>query len=134
MIRSNECLGFQIFRLFFQLRLALNKLAFACRDRHSGPVIFFAWFVFLNGEPFWLTGATGFTYGVDEVMIPTQRLSGLEFVMPGSETAIREDIGTLSLKVHGCNDIHVAYDFIDLGSDELDFQRLAGVQGRACDG
>ncbi len=101
-------------------------------ETDSGPVIFFAWFVFLNGEPFWLTGATGFAYGVDEVMIPTQRLFGLEFLMPGSETAIRENIGTLSLKVRGCNDIHVAYDFIDLGSDELDFQRLAGVQGRAC--
>ncbi len=101
-------------------------------ETNSGPVIFFAWFVYLNGEPFWLTGATGFEYGVDEVSIPTQRLFGLEFVTPGSEFAVREDIGTLKIKVHGCNNIHVEYDFVDLGSRELEFRRLAGVQGRGC--
>ncbi|MEE8339306.1 MAG: hypothetical protein V3R56_04125 [Xanthomonadales bacterium] len=38
----------------------------------------------------------------DEVLIPTQRLDGLEFVMPGDETANREDIGTLNIAVRGC--------------------------------
>jgi choice-of-anchor B domain-containing protein len=98
----------------------------------SGPFIFFTWFMYLNGESFWLVGNTVFKYGVDEVLIPTQRLDGLEFVTLGSELANRADIGTLTLHVHGCNDIHIVYDFEDLGSGELEFQRLSYVQGREC--
>ena len=101
-------------------------------ENDLGPFIFFAWFVYLEGEPFWLVGNTEFEYGVDEVLIPTQRLDGLEFVMPGNETANREDIGTLNIHLHGCNEIEVMYDFEGLGSRELDFQRLSAVQGREC--
>lgn len=97
-----------------------------------GPVIFFNWFLFQDGEPFWLTGATGFEYGMDEILIPVQRLHGLEFVSPGPETAVREDIGTLEIHVHDCNEMHVAYELDGLGSQELVFTRLAGVQGRGC--
>lgn len=101
-------------------------------ENHSGPFIFFAWFLYLEGEPFWLAGSTQFEYGVDEVSIPALRFDGLEFVMPGEETANSEDIGSLTIHVHGCNDIQVSYDFAELGSRELDFQRLASVQGREC--
>jgi len=101
-------------------------------ENDLGPFIFFAWFMYLEGEPFWLVGNAGFEYGVDEVSIPTQRLDGLEFLMPSDETANREDIGTLTIHVHGCNEIHVFYDFEDLGSAELDFERLSAVQGREC--
>ena len=52
--------------------------------------------------------------------------------MPSSDTADREDIGPLKIHVHGCNDIHIEYDFEGLGSQELEMQRLAGVQGREC--
>ena len=97
-----------------------------------GPFMFFAWFTYLQGEPFWLVGNTQFEYGADEVLIPTQRLEGLEFDLPGDETAIRKDIGTLKIHVQGCNEIHVSYDFEELGSRELDFERLAAVQGREC--
>jgi hypothetical protein len=88
--------------------------------------------VYLDGEPFWLAGNTYFEYGVDEISIPTQRLSGLEFIIPSDDKAIREGIGTLNIHVHGCNDIHVDYGFAEPGSRELDFQRLAAVQGREC--
>ena len=101
-------------------------------ENDSGPFIFFAWFLYLEGQPFWLTGNTMFEYGVDEVTIPTQRLHGLEFVLPGSDMAVRDDIGTLKIHLHGCNDLHVEYDFDTLGERELDFQRLTGVQGREC--
>jgi len=101
-------------------------------ENDAGPFIFFSWFIYLDGEPFWLAGNTGFEYGVDEVSIPTQRLSGLEFLTPGSDSADREDIGTLKIHVLGCNNIHVDYDFAALGSGELDFQHLASVQGREC--
>ncbi len=101
-------------------------------ENDDGPVIFFTWFLFLDGEPFWLSGAAGFDYGIDEVSILTQRLHGLQFVSPGTDKAVREDIGTLNIHVHGCNELHVDYDFIGLGSREMVFTRLAGVQGRAC--
>lgn len=101
-------------------------------ENMAGPFIYYAWFVYLDGKPFWVTGATAFEYGVDEVSIPSQRLSGLELITPGSELAVREDIGPFNIHVHGCNNIHVEYDFVGLGSGELEFQRLAAVQGREC--
>lgn len=101
-------------------------------ENHAGPVVFFTWFLFLDGQPFWLTGAQSFEYGAEEVQIPTQRLSGLDFVMPGNASAVREDIGTLTVRVKGCNELLVVYEFAGLGSAELDFHRLADVQGRPC--
>ena len=97
-----------------------------------GPYIFFAWFTYLEGEPFWLVGNTQFEYGADEVSIPAQRLDGLPFATPGDETANRVDVGLLNIHVHGCNELHVQYDFAELGSRELDFERLTAVQGREC--
>jgi len=101
-------------------------------ENDAGPFLFFAWFTYLAGEPFWLVGNAQFEYGANEVLIPTQRLGGLEFITPGDETANREVIGSLNIHVQGCNEIHVSYDFEELGSRELDFQRLAAVQGREC--
>jgi hypothetical protein len=101
-------------------------------ENKAGPFIFFAWFVYLDGNPFWLAGDTAFEYGVDEISIPTQRLHGLQFVTPNDELAVREDIGILKIHAHGCNSIHVEYDFDGLGSRELDFDRLIAVQGREC--
>jgi len=104
---------------------------FVGEDNH-GPFFYYAWFVYLDGAPFWLTGNTYFEYGVDEVTIPTLRLSGLEFPTISPDRAERVDIGPLKVHVHGCDDIHVSYDFVDLGSQELEFHRLAAVQGRDC--
>lgn len=101
-------------------------------ENPSGPVVFYTWFMFLNSEPFWVAGAAPFVYGDDEVTIASQRLSGLDFVSPGDSSATRIDIGNLTIHVHGCNEIHVDYDFTGLGSRELVFTRLAGVQGRDC--
>ncbi len=101
-------------------------------EDNSGPFIFFAWFVYLQGEPFWLVGSSQFEYGDDAVSIPTQRSGGLEFVVPNGDFADKENIGTLKIHVRGCNDIHIDYDFAELGSQELDFQRLGSVQGREC--
>ncbi len=101
-------------------------------ENFAGPFIFFAWYVYLDGNPFWLAGDTAFEYGVDEISIPTQRLNGLEFVTPNGELAVREDIGFLKIHPHGCNSLHVEYDLIGLGSRELEFERLVSVQGREC--
>jgi hypothetical protein len=98
----------------------------------NGPVVFYTWFLYLNGEPFWVTGAAPFEYGDDEVTIASQRLFGLDFVSAAELTATRVDIGNLTIHVHNCNEIHVDFDFEGLGSQELEFTRLAGVQGRSC--
>ena len=98
-----------------------------------GPFVFFAWFMFLDGQPLWLAGDTAFEYGEDEIDIPTQRLEGLAFLEPGNDTATRIDVGTLRLHAHGCNLLHLEYDFgTELGSGQLDMERLAGIQGREC--
>ena len=95
-----------------------------------GPYLFYSWMIYLDGAPFWLTGAAHFEYGDDEVTIPTERLSGLDFLTISPDTAERVDIGPLTLHVHGCDDIHISYDFVGLGSQELDFHRLvAGPDG-----
>jgi choice-of-anchor B domain-containing protein len=107
-------------------------IMFFVSENASGPIIFYTWFAFLNGNPFWVTGAAPFEYGVDEISIPSQRLSGLSFAIPNGSTAIRQDIGNLDIHVHDCNSMHVNYDFGILGSRELLFTRLAGVEGRAC--
>ena len=101
-------------------------------ENDTGPYIFLSWFLYLDGEPFWLVGNTTFEYGVDEVTLPVQRLNGLEFVMPSNATATRVDIGSLKIRKHGCDAIHVDYDFGELGSQSLHFERLVSVQGRGC--
>jgi choice-of-anchor B domain-containing protein len=101
-------------------------------ENAQGPFVFFAWFIYLAGEPFWVAGDVAFEYGDDEVDIPAQRLQGLEFITPGEDMAGREDIGTLTLHAHGCRELHLMYEFEGLGSGELDMHPLASVQGREC--
>jgi hypothetical protein len=98
----------------------------------SGPFIFFAWFLYLKGEPFWLAGSATFEYGEDEVTVTAFRFSGPEFIQPNGVSATGEEVGTLQIHVQGCNAIHTEYDFGELGSRGLDFQRMAAVQGREC--
>lgn len=101
-------------------------------ENDSGPFIFFAWYVYLEGQPFWLAGSKAFEYGEDAITIPAFRFTGLEFVVPNGDMASGTEIGTITVHAHSCNDIHVDYDLDGLGSQELDFQKLAGVQGRDC--
>jgi len=112
--------------------LSDQGVSFLVGENDAGPFIYFAWFVYLEGQPFWLVGNTTFEYGADKVTIPTQRLQGLQFVTPSSERATRETVGTLSVHLRGCNEMDVSYDFGALGSRELVFHQLAGVQGRVC--
>ena len=101
-------------------------------ENQDGPYVFYAWFLYLDGEPTWLYGVNPFEYGDDEVTILAQKLSGLGFLTPSAELAQSEDIGDITIHVHGCNEIHVDYDFGSLGSQELEFFRLVGVEGREC--
>ena len=106
---------------------------FVGENAFAGPFVYFAWFIYLDGQPFWVAGDVPYEYGDDEVVIPTQRLNGLEFLQPAeSLLAERDDIGTLTIHPHGCNHLHVEYDFEGLGQGELDMHRLVAVEGREC--
>ncbi|MEE4174558.1 MAG: choice-of-anchor B family protein [Xanthomonadales bacterium] len=98
----------------------------------NGPFIFAAWFLYLDGQPFWLVGTAPFTYGESTVDITMLRLSGPGFLEADSAGAGREEVGNLNLHAHSCNAVHLLYDFGDLGSGELHMENIAAVQGREC--
>ena len=97
-----------------------------------GPYAYFAWYLYLDGEPFWLAGSQPFEYGTDELVIPAFRLSGLQFLVPDGSRADKEATGALTIHPHGCNHLHVEYSLGELGTGEVDFHRLATVEGREC--
>jgi choice-of-anchor B domain-containing protein len=101
-------------------------------ENDSGPFIYFTWFIYREGEPYWVAGDTPYEYGVTSVDIPTQRLEGLGFLEPSDARATRFDIGTTQIHRHDCEEIHVTWDWGELGSGEVDMKRIAAVEGRAC--
>jgi choice-of-anchor B domain-containing protein len=101
-------------------------------ENDAGPYLFFSWYSYLDGEPFWLVGNKAFEYGEDELSIPTYRLNGLEFVNPNGDHAEEQIIGTVEIHVHNCNDMHFEYNLDGLGSQTLELQHLAANQGREC--
>jgi len=108
-------------------------LALFVDENQFGPVAYFAWFLFLDGQPFWLAGSAQFEAGADEIAIPVLRLAGLEFLSPGEDTAERTELGELVIHAHGCDTIHVAYDLAEgFGAGEIVMHPVIGVQGRAC--
>jgi choice-of-anchor B domain-containing protein len=101
-------------------------------ENSFGPFMFFSWFVYRDGQPFWIVGDAPFDYGTDSVEIQTQRLEGLELLIPSDAQATRIDIGTTTIHRHDCNTIHVNYEWGGLGSGELEMTRFASVEGRQC--
>ncbi len=101
-------------------------------ENDFGPFIFVAWFVYLDGEPFWLSGAAPFEYGDKDVGITLERLSGPDFLDEADGEAVRSEVGVLHLHAHSCNAVHLNYDFGVLGEGELHMTSIAGVQGREC--
>ncbi len=96
-------------------------------------MVFIAWFLYLGGEPFWLTGSTRFKMGAEEITVPLQRLRGLGFLSRGDDLAERADIGSLRIHAHGCDRIHAEYDLGEgLGAGEMDMRPVIGVEGREC--
>ena len=107
-------------------------LVFLVTENNDGPYAFFTWFLYLGGEPFWITGGAPFEYGASDIDIPTQRLEGLEFLTPSDARATRIDIGTLNVHRHHCQAVHVTWDFGALGTGDLHMTRLGGIEGREC--
>jgi hypothetical protein len=101
-------------------------------ENANGPFVFFTWFIYREGVPFWVAGNAPYEYGARSVDIPTQRLEGLEFLAPSDAQATRNDIGLTNIYKHSCEAIHVTYDWGELGSGVLHMKRLASVEGRSC--
>lgn len=97
------------------------------------PFLGAAWFLFLNGQPFWITGNDTFEYGASSISFPMRRAEGLEFLNPNGASATRTEIGTFTLQARECNRIEVSYDFPNFGSGVLDMNRLVAIQGADCD-
>lgn len=98
-----------------------------------GPVLYFTWFIYENGQPSWLTGSTSFEAGMDMVEVTVQRLEGLDFLSPGVDRAERTDIGTVKFHAHSCAELHVTYNLGEaLGSGEMNMSSILGVEGREC--
>ncbi len=92
-----------------------------------------AWFLFLDGQPFWITGNAFFEYGASSISFPMRRAAGLEFLNPNGDTATRTEVGSFMLQARECNKIEVNYDFPGLGSGVLEMDRLVAIQGVECD-
>jgi len=92
-----------------------------------------AWFLFLDGQPFWITGNAFFEYGTSSISFPMRRAQGLEFLNPNGANADRTEVGVFSLQARNCNTIQVDYNFPDLGSGTLTMNRLVEIQGAECD-
>ncbi len=97
------------------------------------PFLGAAWFLFLNGQPFWITGNDTFEYGATSITFPMRRAEGLEFLNPNGASATRIQIGMLTLQARACNHIEITYDFPEFGSGVLDMNRLVAIQGADCD-
>lgn len=101
-------------------------------ENDAGPFIFVAWFLYLDGQPFWIVGAAPFTYGESTVDITMQRFSGPGFLDMQGAPAEQEAVGNLNLHAHSCNAVHLMYDFGELGSGEAHMESVGAVQGREC--
>lgn len=103
-------------------------------ENASGRFLFYVWYTYIDGVPYWFAGNAFFEPGADSVSMPAIMLDGLEFLTPTTDVANRTVAGTVEVIAHTCDEIHVVYDLGELGSGEIDMSRLLGIQGRACSG
>ncbi len=101
-------------------------------ENEAGPFLFYVWYVYLNGQPYWLAGNAFFQPGDDSVVMPAIFLDGLEFLTPTTDLANRTNAGTVTVTTHTCGEIHVQFDFGTMGSGEIEMTKLLGIQGRGC--
>lgn len=98
----------------------------------DGPYIFMVWFTYLGGEPFWIVAQGSFATGDDHATLQTFRLSGLDF-FDAVGVAERSEIGEIEISITDCDELDVSYALGELGSGQVQMQRLASVEGRGCD-
>ncbi|MDX1568883.1 MAG: PQQ-dependent sugar dehydrogenase [Xanthomonadales bacterium] len=102
-------------------------------ENASGPFMFFAWFTFLDGEPFWLVGVEFFSEGDASVVVPVGTRRGPGFLDFSGDSAQAEDFGTMSFTAVSCTQFRVDYEFDDFGAGSLVLDKLTGVKDFACE-
>ncbi len=100
-------------------------------ENQAGPFVFWAWFTYLDGEPFWLIGNANYETGADEVLTTAFRFDGLNFLETDA-LANSNEAGTVLFHVHDCGAVHLTYDLGDLGSGEAHMNRFASAAGQTC--
>lgn len=103
------------------------------RDNGSN-FAFFVWFTYLDGEPYWIVGNENYTPGDSSITFDTLRLEGLDFLQrDGASADTPVDIGELTIKALGCEDLRVSWDFPSFSSaDTLTMRPLVSVDGAEC--
>lgn len=103
-------------------------------ENASGKFLFYVWYTYVNGVPYWFAGNAFFENGADSISMPAIFLDGLEFLTPTSGLANRNVAGTVEVTVHTCDAIRVQYDLGAMGSGDIEMTRLLGIEGRSCTG
>lgn len=101
-------------------------------ENQTGPFLFYVWYTYLNGTPYWFAGNAFFEAGANSVSMPAIFLDGLEFLTPTTDLAHRSVAGTVQVTTRSCDEILVQYDLGEMGSGEIVMTRLLGIQGKSC--
>ncbi len=102
-------------------------------ENDAGPFLFFAWFTYRDGEPFWLVGSAPFEPGAASVEVLTQRLRGPQFLDFSNTAAERTDVGTMRFTPSGCDRLMATYEFLDGAEGQLQLDRLTNTAGLPCE-
>lgn len=96
------------------------------------PFLFFAWFTYLNGEPYWLVGIGFYDPGAGEVTMEVQRRDGLQFLDFSDAEATRTVVGTMTWRAQSCDLFLIDYDLDGEAPGTLEADRLTGIAGHEC--
>ncbi len=101
-------------------------------DASADPFLFFAWFTYFDGEPFWLVGTGRFQTGASTVAMTVESLDGPGFLDFSNTAANRTNFGTMEFTARDCANFDVVYDFGANGSGTLALSRLTNTLGYDC--
>lgn len=104
-------------------------------ERSNGSsFVFFVWFTYLNGEPYWIVGNENFEPGSSEITIDALRLEGLDFLQRDDATVDGPfTVGSLTIRSLGCDRLEVDWDLPEFGStDSREMRPLVQIAGLDC--
>ncbi len=101
-------------------------------DSNPDPFLFFAWFTYRNGEPFWLVGIGRFREGDATVSMTVESLDGPGFLDFSNTAATRTNFGTMTFTARDCGTFDVGYDFGTNGAGDFELNRLTNTLGHIC--
>jgi len=118
----------QGFVLSISDRVALDRTDRSARE-NPPLVAFLAHYTFDgNGDPLWLTGVGEFVAGDSEVTLDMLRVTDGRFRT--GLPAVREVVGSVTLRANSCDDITFEYDYsvLGLGAGSRRLQRLYALE------